>query len=1093
MITESQNDNNLDLLGTVGGALFDGMGQVIQLSGNLSGVLVPEWRTILVGGELIYGFTVGGVAANESENAAITFSSTAVGTAASVVTFEYIASLVLGGAIASTGAAAAISVVAAAGVGYCIGEALKIAYQAEYDAVGSLTQEFLTNAPTIESQISTFTNAIQSDIQNAASGLVSTVSGLATTAENYGSEVATAIDQTVSGIAGNVESTLGNFLNSLGLPTSGVGPFDLSGVDSWISGAMTSVLAESPATDTIAQQDFDAYIAANAQDVPMDFAARLQTEAAGGTASSTTLENGLYFVPSTNGDFTLEWPGDLGEITISNTYGNTGTLLTQAADQADGTSQITTYNVDGSSVSNDYTGPNGTGSLTETDTESSNGTSQITTYNSAGSTTTTYSGPNGTGVITEVDISNTTANIVSNVSRLEYRYTGSNFNLFDQPLNYTGSNPFEGQSIRGDIFIDTPGEQLVSSTYYPAQTFSFTDGVTSYSGPPQTKAGYGNDPFAAVYLDSYYNVIDWQVVILDGDYPALPFTLLGSQPSTDGGSIVNTDGTQFDAETFTPGTWSAPTVVGSAVTIDPLAGQIQALTDVLSDPGLSAQGSLEDLAINGPGEVEVTGVATVPNLIVNDGGSLVLQGGSLDTDPITIAAGGNISGYGTITGAVTDNGTITASGGILGITGSVSGGGALAFASGGSLQLDSTTLPTTTISGFVPGDTLDLTSIAFDSTGSAPLGPGNVLQIVENGGTHTINLDPSQNFSGDIFQLSSDAAGGTVIGETTDSALVTQLYQDILGRDPDPGGLASWTTALKNGGSLQDVRDAFANSPEAQGDLTLIYNAELGRAPDPGGLAAFTGALAGGASLQDVRNAVAFSGEAQGDLTLIYNAELGRVPDPGGLAAFTGALAGGASLQDVRNAVAFSGEAQGDLTLIYNAELGRAPDPGGLAAFTGALAGGASLQDVRNAVAFSGEAQGDLSAIFQTVESRSPDMAELAGMENQLAPPGGALSSVQPGAGFTLLAVPSGNQSLTALATPEEFDFSSIAFGNDTIAGFDPTRDAIRLNHTQAANFASLNLSTVAGGTLIAFDATHSIALNGIAQASLAAANFRFV
>jgi len=420
---------------------------------------------------------------------------------------------------------------------------------------------------------------------------------------------------------------------------------------------------------------------------------------------------------------------------------------------------------------------------------------------------------------------------------------------------------------------------------------------------------------------------------------------------------------------------------------------------VLSDPGLSAQGSLEDLAINGPGEVEVTGVATVPNLIVNDGGSLVLQGGSLDTDPITIAAGGNISGYGTITGAVTDNGTITASGGILGITGSVSGGGALAFASGGSLQLDSTTLPTTTISGFVPGDTLDLTSIAFDSTGSAPLGPGNVLQIVENGGTHTINLDPSQNFSGDIFQLSSDAAGGTVIGETTDSALVTQLYQDILGRDPDPGGLASWTTALKNGGSLQDVRDAFANSPEAQGDLTLIYNAELGRAPDPGGLAAFTGALAGGASLQDVRNAVAFSGEAQGDL----------------------------------------------------------------------------------------------SAIFQTVESRSPDMAELAGMENQLAPPGGALSSVQPGAGFTLLAVPSGNQSLTALATPEEFDFSSIAFGNDTIAGFDPTRDAIRLNHTQAANFASLNLSTVAGGTLIAFDATHSIALNGIAQASLAAANFRFV
>jgi Domain of unknown function (DUF4214)/Lipase (class 3) len=259
----------------------------------------------------------------------------------------------------------------------------------------------------------------------------------------------------------------------------------------------------------------------------------------------------------------------------------------------------------------------------------------------------------------------------------------------------------------------------------------------------------------------------------------------------------------------------------------------------------------------------------------------------------------------------------------------------------------------------------------------------------------------------------------TVTGAIVDNvALVTQLYLDILGRGPDPGGLTFWTAALQNGESLQDVRTAFANSGEAQGDLTLIYNQVLGRAPDPGGLAAWTGDLANGAALQDVRSAIANSGEAKGDLTAIYNHVLGRAPDAGGLAAWTGDLANGAALQDVRSAIANSGEAQGDLTAIYNQVLGRAPDAGGLAAWTGDLANGASLPQVRSAIANSGEAQGDLAAIFQNVEGRSPDMAELAGMEGQLAPSGATLSGVQAGliangpSGFTVLAVPSGNQEL---------------------------------------------------------------------------------
>jgi hypothetical protein len=91
--------------------------------------------------------------------------------------------------------------------------------------------------------------------------------------------------------------------------------------------------------------------------------------------------------------------------------------------------------------------------------------------------------------------------------------------------------------------------------------------------------------------------------------------------------------------------------------------------------------------------------------------------------------------------------------------------------------------------------------------------------------------------------------------------------------------------------------------------------------------------------------------------------------------------------------------------------------------------------------------------------------------------------------------VSSGDQTLTAGATPEVFDFSDLTFGNDTIVGFDPTRDAIRLSSSLADSFAAVqsDMSKAAGGTLIALDPMHSIMLSGVASASLTAANFRFV
>jgi hypothetical protein len=75
------------------------------------------------------------------------------------------------------------------------------------------------------------------------------------------------------------------------------------------------------------------------------------------------------------------------------------------------------------------------------------------------------------------------------------------------------------------------------------------------------------------------------------------------------------------------------------------------------------------------------------------------------------------------------------------------------------------------ISGFAPGDTIDLAGIPFNSqgaatffeTGQAPL-TNYVLQVVEGGSTYELQLDKSQPFGG-AFVLSADPSpsGGTDI------------------------------------------------------------------------------------------------------------------------------------------------------------------------------------------------------------------------------------------------------------------------------------------------------------------------------------------
>jgi hypothetical protein len=79
------------------------------------------------------------------------------------------------------------------------------------------------------------------------------------------------------------------------------------------------------------------------------------------------------------------------------------------------------------------------------------------------------------------------------------------------------------------------------------------------------------------------------------------------------------------------------------------------------------------------------------------------------------------------------------------------------------LPIGGTTMPGGNIVGFVPGDTIDLTSLAFAAGDSAILTAGNVLEIAEGGQVYDLNLDPNRNYSGDVFDIASDGGSGTDI------------------------------------------------------------------------------------------------------------------------------------------------------------------------------------------------------------------------------------------------------------------------------------------------------------------------------------------
>jgi V8-like Glu-specific endopeptidase len=200
---------------------------------------------------------------------------------------------------------------------------------------------------------------------------------------------------------------------------------------------------------------------------------------------------------------------------------------------------------------------------------------------------------------------------------------------------------------------------------------------------------------------------------------------------------------------------------------------------------LSGAGTIDGSVIDN-GLMTSTGgaLAVSGNLSIGSGGTVsATSGGTIQAN--TISAGtsdagititnfsGSLTGSApssspgatvTLTGADSGNATI-GSNSTLELANGASLAGTIDFgsASGGTLKIDGTTMPTNIIKGFEPGNVIDLKNVPLNSFGytlletTASPGGYNILQIVD-GGNYYLNLQLPQNFTGG-FTLSPDASG----------------------------------------------------------------------------------------------------------------------------------------------------------------------------------------------------------------------------------------------------------------------------------------------------------------------------------------------
>jgi len=248
--------------------------------------------------------------------------------------------------------------------------------------------------------------------------------------------------------------------------------------------------------------------------------------------------------------------------------------------------------------------------------------------------------------------------------------------------------------------------------------------------------------------------------------------------------------------------------------------------------------------------------------------------------------------------------------------------------------------------------------------------------------------------------------GREVYNPEDHAAQVSRLYDIVLGREADQGGLNFSVNWMDDGASMSTIASSFLNSGEFTGKfgqgltnaqfVNVLYENMRGAEGSANEVSFWTAQLDNGSlSLGDVATHFANSAEglAANSATLaagiwdrdesaisianLYDAAFDRLPDEGGLATWVNEIhSNGTSMGDIAKYFYSSGEAQTKyaplsdmdfVNTIYQNALDRDADAGGMATWTSELASGnLSRADVILFISDSPEHQALTADLFQS-------------------------------------------------------------------------------------------------------------------------------
>ncbi len=189
---------------------------------------------------------------------------------------------------------------------------------------------------------------------------------------------------------------------------------------------------------------------------------------------------------------------------------------------------------------------------------------------------------------------------------------------------------------------------------------------------------------------------------------------------------------------------------------------------------------------------------------------------------------------------------------------------------------------------------------------------------------------------------------------TPNQVFVENLYEVLLDRVADSGGLTAGTNFLDNGGSPTALAQILLSSTEYLDDeATLLYQRYLGRTPSASETSTVAGVLKSGVTPEQLAAVLVGSPEFFQDygsnddvfVQATYATVLGRAAGPEEASGWDQVLAGGASRNAVAALFLSSQEYLTDLCVLdFEAYLGSEPSPSTLANFLAASKAGVSSQ-----------------------------------------------------------------------------------------------------------------------------------------------------